>query len=223
MKVKALDIAQMASASDVIFGALKDAIIDGSLAEGEVLRQDRIATMFNVSRIPVREALARLESEGLVTTQRYRGAVVSSLSVDEISEIFEFRALIEPEVIRRAASRWNETAEQDARRHGAAFATETDPARWGDLNRSFHAALYRDAGQPYHLQVVDSAMDRVDRYLRAQLALTGGMERARSEHEQLLEAWLARDAERAAALLRDHILGAGQALVAFLERSARSG
>src|SRR5262245_57691361 len=90
VKVRATDISQMASASDVSVEALREAITRGDLKEGETLRQDQIARMFKVSRIPVREALARLEVQGLVVTQRYRGATVASLSLEEIEEIYEF-------------------------------------------------------------------------------------------------------------------------------------
>ena len=100
MQIRAQDLAQLASPADLIFDSLREAITEGSLLEGAVLRQDTIAKMFNVSRIPVREALTRLEEQGLVSTQRYRGAVVASLSLDEIAEIFEFRSLVEPEVVR---------------------------------------------------------------------------------------------------------------------------
>ncbi|MPT23592.1 MAG: GntR family transcriptional regulator, partial [Starkeya sp.] len=126
VKVKATDIAQMASASDVIFDALRQAIAKGDIAEGQTLRQDHIARMFNVSRIPVREALTRLEEQGLVSTQRYRGAVVTTLSTDEIREIFQFRALLEPEVLRYSVERMSDEALEAAKRFAHAFATETD-------------------------------------------------------------------------------------------------
>ncbi|MEO6984261.1 MAG: GntR family transcriptional regulator, partial [Paralcaligenes sp.] len=95
-KVSVVDLGKAASAADVIYGALRDAIIRGEMPEGETLRQDNIAQIFNVSRIPVREALKLLESQGLATSVRYKGVVVASMSTREISEIFEFRALIEP-------------------------------------------------------------------------------------------------------------------------------
>lgn len=216
MKLKATDIGQMASASEVIFEALREAIAQGDVKEGEALRQDHIARMFNVSRIPVREALTRLEEQGLVATQRYKGAVVASLSIDEIREIFEFRALLEPEVLRHSVARMTEAALEQAKRAAEAFATETDSSRWGDLNRSFHYALYEEANRPYYLQTISTALDRVDRYLRAQLVLTAGMQRARREHQGILDACIARDAALAARLTREHILGACESLIAFL-------
>ncbi|SDR55855.1 transcriptional regulator, GntR family [Rhizobiales bacterium GAS191] len=217
MKVNATNIGEMASASDVIFEALREAINNGELAEGETLRQDQIARLFNVSRIPVREALARLEEHGLVETQRYRGAVVSSLSPKEIAEIFEFRALLEPQVIQHSVERMSAETLAMAKTYCKAFATEKDSSKWGELNRNFHSSLYKDSGRPYYLQVINAALDQVDRYLRAQLVLTHGMARARREHQLILDACIERDAVRAAALTRDHIMGASRSLIEFLE------
>lgn len=76
MKLDPVDISKTASASAVVFEALRKAIVEGRLAEGEPLRQDEIARHFKTSRLPVREAINRLEEHGLVRTQRFKGAVV---------------------------------------------------------------------------------------------------------------------------------------------------
>lgn len=208
MKIRSIDISQMASASSVIFDALRRAIIEGQLAEGESLRQDEIARQFNTSRIPVREALMRLEELGLVRTQRYKGAVVSGLSAEEGVEIFDFRALIEPELIRRAVPRMTGESLVRARACHEDFAHSTNPMVWGDLNRAFHTGLYLPSALGYHLEVLGNAMDRIDRYLRAQLVLSDGMKRASVEHLAILRACEAGDADRAAELTRAHIDGA---------------
>lgn len=221
MQIKALDLAQLASPAELIFDALREAITDGSLHEGAVLRQDSIAKLFNVSRIPVREALTRLEEQGLITTQRYRGAVVASLSLDEIEEIFEFRSLVEPEVIRHSILNISEDSLRLAEDFVERFGRETDPKNWGDLNRRLHYMLYRDCRRPYYLQVVDSALNRIERYQRLQLTLTSGMDRARQEHRAILQACMSRDADRAADLTRDHILGAGRSLIDFLLKTRK--
>ena len=219
MKLETVDIRQAASAADIVYEALRKAIIEGDLAEGENLRQDQIASMFNTSRIPVREALSRLEQNGLITTQRYKGAVVAGLSIEEIEEIFEFRALIEAEVIRLAVPNLTGKVLDAARRHCQAFDSEANSAMWGEINRNFHYSLYEAARRPYYLQIVRASLDRIDRYLRAQLTLTNGMSRARREHKAILDACIAGDADKAAELTRDHILGAGRALVTFLEET----
>src|SRR5213596_2959 len=82
--------------------ALRERILRGDFPEGEPLRQDALADELGVSRIPVREALRQLEAEGLVTFSPHRGAVVSTLSIQEIIELFELRAEIESDLMRRA-------------------------------------------------------------------------------------------------------------------------
>ena len=78
---------------------------------------------------------------------------------------------------------------------------------WGDLNRDFHSELYNASRLKFHLEVLDKAMNRLDRYLRAQLVLSNGMEQADHEHFGILEACEAGDAELAARLTAEHIQG----------------
>lgn len=218
MKLNATDLAISASAATVVFEALRKAIIEGELAAGEPLRQDEIARLFNISRIPVREAISRLEEHGLVKAQRYKGAVVAGLSAAEAREIQDFRALIEPEIIRRAVPRMTPEQLANARAACEAFAGAADPMAWGDLNRAFHAALYADSGLPYHLEVTRNAMDRVDRYLRMQLLLSDGVARADAEHQAILRACEAGEADRAADLTRAHIIGVRDSLLSHIAR-----
>ncbi len=218
MQIDSIDIAQTASAAGIIYEALKKAIIEGQLADGAPLRQDEIARMFNTSRIPVREALTMLEQQGLVVTQRYKGAVVAGISPDEAGEIWDFRALVEGRVIEAAVPRMSPETLRRARCHLEAFSRATDPVEWGDLNRRFHTVLYHDSGLAYHLGIIEKTLDRVDRYLRAQLALSNGLARANAEHEGILRACETGDAPRAGMLTRQHILGAKANLLENLAR-----
>ncbi|MFC6688401.1 GntR family transcriptional regulator [Jhaorihella thermophila] len=217
MKIQAVDIGRTASAASIIFDALRKAIIEGDLKDGEPLRQDELAKMFNTSRIPVREALTRLEQHGLVRTVRYKGAVVAGLSADEAAEIFDFRALLEGEVIARAVPLMTPSILAEARGYCDAFHDSGDPMEWGDLNRKFHATLYAAANLPYHMKVINSAMDQIDRYLRAQLLLSKGMERANKEHLAILAACEAGESEKARRLTQQHILGAKASLIDHLK------
>lgn len=221
MKLKSVDIAETASASSIVFEALRKAIVDGDLTEGEPLRQDEIARLFNTSRIPVREAISRLLEQGLVKTQRYKGAVVAGLSAGEAAEIFDFRALIEPEMVRKAVPRMTPEDLAEAERTCAAFSGSATPMDWGNLNRAFHAALYRPSAMVYFLEAAQGAMDQVERYIRAQLVMSDGMGRAGTEHEGMLDACRRSDAEAAAALTRSHILGAKSSLLDHFPRLAR--
>jgi len=201
--------------------ALRERILRGDYPEGDPLRQDALADELGVSRIPVREALRQLEAEGLVTFSPHRGAVVSSLSLDEIVELFELRAEIECDLLDRAIPRMS--AEQldrafevldefdDALR--AAEAT-----RWGPLNWHFHAALYVPANRNFTMGVLQKLHQQSDRYFRMHLLLAHGGERANEEHRAIAEAVYAKDAETARERMRAHILGAGCSLVQLLQQ-----
>lgn len=222
MKLKSVNISETASASSIVFQALRSAIIDGDLTEGEPLRQDEIARLFNTSRIPVREAISRLQEHGLVKTQRYKGAVVAGLSAEEAAEIFDFRTLIEPEIVRDAVRRMTPADLAEAERCCAAFSASDTPMDWGNLNRAYHAALYRPSQLGYFMDVAQSAMDRVERYIRAQLVMSDGMGRAGEEHEEILNAFRRVDAEAAAELTRHHIQGAKDSLLRYFPSLPRT-
>lgn len=222
MKVKTVDISKSASAAMIVFESLKHAIINGALADGEPLRQEEIAAMFNTSRIPVREAIAKLEQQGLVTTQRYRGAVVASISVDEAEEIFNFRAMVESKVIKAAVPRISHSTLSEARSYLNAFSKAKNPMQWGELNRKFHYSLYQASAMNYHLAVIRTALDRIDRYLRAQLAFSDGMGRANEEHSAILAACEQGQAELAGHLTRKHIFGAKATLLKYLRQNSEA-
>jgi DNA-binding GntR family transcriptional regulator len=201
--------------------AIRERILRGRYPEGEPLRQDAIGAELGVSRIPVREALRQLEAEGLVTFNPHRGAVVSTLSLKQIQELFELRAEIEGDLIRRAVPHM--TAEDHARASEILDAYDValhggQVTVWGALNWQFHSTLYAPADRELTMSMVNKLHQHSDRYLRMQLSLTHGEMRARHEHRAIAAATRKRDAVKASRLMRDHILGAGRALVAFLEQ-----
>ncbi|WP_085905808.1 GntR family transcriptional regulator [Kiloniella majae] len=221
MKIFATNLAKTASSSDIIYDALRDSIISGQIQAGESMRQAHIAELFNVSRIPVREALKRLEAQGLVQSLRYKGYVVSPLSHAEMEEIYEIRANLEPIVIEKSVANMSEETLEEAKEYCDSFSSEAEASKWGEWNRLFHETLYRDAERPYHLKLVGEAIDRVDSYLRAQLVLTNGMEVAIREHHGILEACLQRDGVLAAKRTREHILGSYRVLIDYLGNQSR--
>ncbi len=217
MKLKSMDISATASASSIVFDALRKAIIEGQLEEGEPLRQDEIARLFNTSRIPVREAISRLEEQGLVKTKRYKGAVVAGLSPEETGEIFDLRALVEPEIIRNAVPNMTPEMLKTAREKCAAFSASPDPMTWGNLNRDFHETLYNASTLKFFIEIADNAIDRVERQIRAQLVMSNGMDRASREHFAILDACEKGDADLASKLTREHIQGAKKSLLNHIQ------
>lgn len=205
------------SASDQIAETLRDAIVEGLLPAGEVLRQDDIAARFHVSKIPVREALKRLEAEGLVTFIRNRGAVVAALSTEEILEYVEIRAMLEARAAELAAPRISDAQIALAARQLDEFGAAHQAGRWGELNWQFHAALYADANRPILMAEIRSLYDQVERYVRALLAITTEMPKTQAEHRAILDAFARRDPDAAAELTRAHVLDAGASLVKYLK------
>jgi DNA-binding GntR family transcriptional regulator len=199
--------------------ALRERILRGDYPESEPLRQDALADELGVSRIPVREALRQLEAEGLVTFSPHRGAVVSSLSLEEIDELFELRADIEGDLLHRAISKMTDdqldgaTAVldefQDALNAGEA-------SRWGPLNWHFHSALYAPANRKVTMGVLQKLHQHSDRYFRMQVLLAHGGVRANEEHRAIVGAIRAKDVAEACQLMRAHILGAGHSLLEWL-------
>lgn len=211
------------STSDHIAETLREAIVEGNLPTGEVLRQDEIAARFHVSKIPVREALKRLEAEGLVTFMRNRGAVVASLSAEEILEYVEIRAMLEARAAYLAASRISDDNLDFARAKLAEFGAADQAARWGELNWQFHSALYADAQRPILLGEIRSLYDKVERYVRALLSITTEMPKTQREHAAILDAFSRRDPDAAADLTRAHVLDAGASLVQYVSDHRHKG
>jgi len=207
--------------ADLAADALRERILRGDLAEGSPVRQDAVALELGVSRIPVREALRRLEAEGLVELSPHCGAVVSSLSLDEITELFDLRALIEAALIRRAVPH---LADHDLRRAGdilrqyeRAF-RERRVGDWAELNWQFHSTLLAAAGRTRTLALVQNLHHQSERYMRMQLALTRGESRARQEHRAILAAARQGDGAGAARLVAAHVRNAGRQLAGFLRQ-----
>ncbi|SDT26077.1 GntR family transcriptional regulator [Pseudomonas fuscovaginae UPB0736] len=213
------DLGNAPSTSEIITRYLRDAIIAGSFAEDEPIRQDEIARQFNVSKIPVREALKRLEAEGLVMFQRNRGAMVTRLSELELAQMFEVRMLLEDKVLRLAIPNMTESTFAKAERICQEFVGENDVGRWAELNWELHACLYEPAQRPFLVGLIRSVNDKLERYLRMQMSLSAGKERADHEHRDIIDACRSRDVERAVKLLDEHIAGVCATLLEHLPRS----
>lgn len=205
-------------ASDLIAKHIREAIVTGEFDEGEPIRQDDVAKLFDVSKIPVREALKRLEAEGLVEFERYRGAIVRSISEPEIAEIFEVRAMLESSALKLSVPNMTLKRFRQAEDCCDEFARETNVARWAELNWQFHSCLYEDANRPFLMSLIRSVNDRIERYLRIQLTLSGGTGVDDREHRQILAACRDGDGDRAAQLLHDHIHKACASLLANIRK-----
>lgn len=208
------------SLASAVADKLRGMIIHGDVQEGEQLRQDAIAADFQVSRIPVREALRQLEAEGLIKIVAHRGAVVSALSADEIEELFDIRALLECAVLKVSIPNLTEAdfekAESILETYEKALWMK-EVGTWGRLNWQFHSTLYSRANRPHFMSIIKLLNNNGDRYTRLQLYLTQAFERAKQEHRALLELCRKREAAGASDLLEKHIHNAGSMLKEFVK------
>lgn len=215
-QLQGIDVSQAGSASSIVFEALKQAIITGQLEDGTPLRQEELAKKFSTSRIPIRESINRLEQEGLVTTIRYKGAVVASISLKEVEEMFDLRALMEREVMLKAVPNLTDEQINEAEEYCLEFANARTSGEWTDSNRKLHLTLFQASDMAFHLSVLNTIYDRTERYLRAQLAFSNGAERAIEEHQTLINLCRSGDAQGAAELMFQHVQHAKHSLLACL-------
>jgi DNA-binding GntR family transcriptional regulator len=213
------------SLPETLTEALRERILNGDFKEGDALIQDAIAQEYDVSRMPVREALRQLEACGLVVMHLHKGAVVTSVPTEQVAELFELRALLECDLLARAIPRM--TAEHLATSQSILTTLEgsyhsADLGSWGRLNWEFHRSLYLAADRVQTLTIVQGINLQTDRYIRLQLLLTRGIEDAEKEHREILRLCKRGDAQRATAYLHKHISSASRNLLVALRKSRAS-
>ncbi len=195
---------------------LREKILSGELQEGEQLRQEAIAAEFEISRIPVREALSHLAGEGLVKIVGNRGAVVAALSPDEIMQLFETRAVLERYMLQEAIPNLTDEDFQRAEdilvRYEESLEHDSEVKSWGRWNWSFHSALYAAANRPVMLSFLKTLNLQCDRYTRLHLIVTRDLHQAGKAHRDLLDVCRKRDPNAAAEAVWRHIMDAGHYL-----------
>lgn len=200
---------------------LRERILSGELKEGEQLRQEAIASEFEISRIPVREALSHLAGEGLVKIVGNRGAVVAALSPDEIMQLFETRAVLEKYMLQQAIPHITDEdlrqAEDILARYEESLEHDAEVKSWGRWNWSFHSALYAPANRSVMLSFLKTLNMQCDRYTRLHLVMTRDLHNAGKTHRELLEVCRTRNPEAAAYAMWRHIMDAGEYLKELIE------
>lgn len=215
--------AALPSLPDVAYAALRAEILAGTLAPGSPLRQEEIAGRLAISRLPVREALARLEADGLAVLRPRRGYVVTDLDPEEIVDLCDIRALLEERAGLLATERRTEAdvaaltailEEIDA----LDAAGGIDLAVFAERNLAFHERLFAPCGRPRLIRLMATLRDAIDRYARLTAAVAGSLGLAQPEHWRILAAYRAGDAPEVARLCRAHVEGTAARLVAALGR-----
>jgi DNA-binding GntR family transcriptional regulator len=205
------------SATDVAYHHLRERILAGELAGGDRVRLDDIAGALGVSRMPVRDAVHRLKSEGLLTILPRRGVIVTSLSIEDVLELFETRSVLEGLAVRcgmlfitsAEMDRLNEMVDRLEAWHG-------DPAQYLRLHDDFHEYLCGHSRRPRLLANIRTIREAVEPYIRLFIKLHGH-EMGGTLHRPIVEAIESGDATRAEDAIRVHVVAGGTGLVEFLK------
>jgi DNA-binding GntR family transcriptional regulator len=210
---------QFRTVGDMAYEVIREGILTGVFQPGERLLQDALATQIGVSRIPVRSALMKLESQGLITFEPYRGAIVNTLTAAAAQEIYEIRAILESHALRKAMTAM--TPERLVRLEQ--LANDLNSVENGEefLQRraEFYHQLYDVKRQPRLVAMIDRLREEVGRY-----SLDHNVDYIRPpgerDHAQVLTYLRANDVEGAVQWLHDHL---DQVCERLLTRLADSG
>jgi len=209
-----------ATAQDAVLAALRSEILTGQLGPGDQIVQELLAERYGVSRVPLREALKTLESEGQVVYHPHRGYFVAELSVADLLEVYRLRALLEAEAIRAAVP----TLGDDDVDALADLAHEIDlAADGGDViamtaaNRRFHFAVFDAAGMPRLSRLLRQLWEATDAYRALYFQASANRARVAGEHAAMVQALRDRDAETLVALHDRHRDNSVDAVRAVLE------
>lgn len=205
---------------ELVFEALRDAIINGQLHPGERLMEVQVAEALGVSRTPVREAIRMLESEGYVLIMPRKGAYVSDFSVKDIASVFEIRRALEGLAAELAAERATDEDRERLERLLVELAecVETgDVERYVELDTEFHDTVYKASRNDRLAPIISSLREQIQRFRTRTLSTPGRMREALEEHRGLVEALGDRDAERARQQAADHIDNAENLLMTLIQ------
>ncbi len=203
-----VDFVQAEALWERVLTAIRRAIVLGDLQPGAHLKEPLLAERFGVSRLPVREAIARLEREGLVRIEPRRGAFVVGITTRDIDDIYECRLVLESRAMRRAATRVNAD--------GLA-GLETALAQMAAAVHAGHAGLVAAADRAFHRMLVDLSGSRailssweplaplIETILTIASAPPPDLERAMADHRSIIEALARHDVGAAEVLLPDHL------------------
>lgn len=191
---------------EIVFETLRDAIITGQLKPGERLMEVQLAEELGVSRTPVREAIRKLELEGLVVMVPRKGAYVADISTKDVAEVFEIRAALESLAAGLAAERITQEELEELHRILETESTENlDLETLIEVDTAFHEVIYKASRNERLVQIISNLREQIQRFRSITLAKPGRMKDVLKEHKQIVEAISQGDVALARQLAQQHI------------------
>lgn len=205
-----------ATKAEAVYGEIRRRILTGMIEPAAPINQDALAPELGVSVTPVREAIRRLEAEGLVQFQAHKTVIVTPLSRDELRELYDIRLQLDPYAASLAATRATEEDLDEIEWLARAPASD-DPLEQLSRNRSFHRAIYSRSGNNLLIETLDRLWERTDRYRIMLVSRDVAALAATREHLAIAETMRARQPRAAARMIRQHITDARSLIEDTLE------
>ncbi len=208
---------------ELVLEAIREAIINGSLAPRERLMEIQLAEELGVSRTPVREALRKLEQEGFIVMVPRKGAYVADLSFKDIADVFEIRAALEALAAGLAAERISEEEIEEMERslvEKKEAINHNDLDQLVDVDTRFHATLYKASRNDRLENIISNLREQIQRFRSTSLSYPGRMQKSLEEHRNILEAIASRDVQLARQLAQEHIENAENVLIDALKKES---
>ncbi len=211
---------------ELVFETVREAIITGQLPPGERIMETQLAEELGVSRTPVREAIRKLELEGLVAIIPRRGAYVAGLSLKDIIEVFEIRGALEGLAAALAAERITDEELDKLERHlvkSAELIGRADLEGMVEIDTGFHLLLYEASRNKRLANIISNLREQIHRFRQTSLSYPGRMKDALEEHRKIVEAISARNPELARELAQEHIENAENSIMQVIRAEKAKG
>jgi len=210
------NLIQRESLSDAVYARLRDEIMHGDIPDGSRLSQVQLAERYGVSRIPIREALRRLQAESLVVATPYHPFVVRKVTAAQVLELVDIRAALEDLALSKREPLTADEIAELRRLNQQMAAGGSDAFR--ELDRSFHQLL--DGPDTLIVGMIDDVRDKVHKYVSNMTSGKPGRTTATQEHAKVIDALEANDKERARRLLHEHIMQSRAFIMSRLDENA---
>lgn len=207
------------NSENLIVNTLRSEIESGALRPGQPLLQDELALRFNVSRVPVRDAIKALESSGLITLRPNRTAQVTSLDIAEVEEIFSIRIMLECDLIKRATVNASASDHFRVQEISGMLDKVRTGERFAALDRELHAALYTPADLHRQFDIVARLGQLLARYYGSALKLKSYHGECQGGHRQIVDAFVDGSPRSAATHLKRHLqIAKAKILKSFIQK-----
>lgn len=203
-----------------VYEHVLDLILRGQIGPGEKVLEERLSNELNVSRTPIREAFRLLESDGYLQVTARRGAVVASISRDDVRNVYQVVSALEGYAVLIATPAITEPQIHklvQLNRRLSKAAANGDHVDFFNMNKVFHAMIFSSCTNPIFLEQTEKFRNRIERFRALSLSIFGRMQKSVQEHEEILDAIRGRKPEHARVLQERHVLRGGEVVLRMLD------